>query len=133
MPKYISAVTTIYSSDIARAARFYGQILGFEETYRFPREGAPEHVEFRVGSGTIAVSSAAGLRSHQMPEATPGHPFELGFETVDVDALVSELRIQGVAILREPSMSPAGIRYAYIADPDGTWISLYRSKGNSTA
>ena len=62
--------------------------------------------------------------------ATSGHPFEVGLETDDVDATVSELRAHGVTIIREPSMSPAGIRYAYIADPDGTWISLYRSKKN---
>jgi lactoylglutathione lyase len=85
-------------------------------------------VEFRVGSATIAVSSAAGLRSHGMPEATLGHPFEVGLETDDVEATVNELRAQGVMIIREPSTSPAGVRYAYIADPDDTWISLYRSK-----
>jgi lactoylglutathione lyase len=130
MPTFLSAVTTIYSSDIAKAAEFYGRVLGFQETYRFPREGDPEHVEFRVGAGTIAVSSPAGLQSHHMPAATPGHPFEMGFETDDVDATVSDLRVQGVTIIREPGMSPAGIRYAYISDPDGTWISLYRSKGN---
>lgn len=128
MPTLMSAVTTIYSTDLARAAEFYGRILGLQETYRFPRVGEPEHVEFRVGSATVAVSSAAGLRSHHMPESTPGHPFELGFETENVDALVDDLRTQGVTILREPDMSPAGIRYAYIEDPDGTWISLYRSK-----
>lgn len=61
-----------------------------------------------------------------MPAATPGHPFELGPETDDVDATVSELRASGVTVIKEPGMSPAGIRYAYIADPDGTWISLYR-------
>ena len=76
MPTFISAVTTIYLADLARAADFYGRILGLSETYRFPRAGEPEHVEFRVGSATVAVSSAAGLRSHHMPEATRGHPFE---------------------------------------------------------
>ena len=129
MPIILGALTTIYSADIAKASDFYGRVLGFQETYRFPRNGEPEHVEFRVGSATIAVSSASGLRSHNMPESTPGHPFEVGLETDDVDAAVSELRAQGVTIIREPSMSSAGIRYAYITDPDGTWISLYRSKG----
>ena len=130
MPTILSALTTIFSADIAKAVDFYGRVLGFQETYRYPRDGAPEHVEFRVGNSTIAVSSAAGLRSHEMPSATPGHPFEVGLETDDVDATVRELRAHGVTIIREPSMSPAGIRYAYIADPDGTWISLYRSKKN---
>ena len=127
MPTILSALTTIYSADIARAVDFYGRVLGFEETYRFPCDGEPEHVEFRVGSATIAVSSPAGLRSHGLPSATPGHPFEIGLETGDVDAAVKELRASGVTIIKEPSISSAGNRYAYIADSDGTWISLYQN------
>ena len=124
MPTIVDALVTIYSADIARAVDFYGRVLGFQEIYRFPHEGQPEHVEFCVGSTTIAVSSPAGLQSHGMPPATPGHPFEIGLKTVDVDATVKELRANGVTIIKEPTVSPAGIRYAYIADPDGTWISL---------
>jgi catechol 2,3-dioxygenase-like lactoylglutathione lyase family enzyme len=65
-----------------------------------------------------------------MPSATPGHPFEIGFETGDVDATVKQLRACGVTIIKEPCVSPAGNRYAYIADPDGTWISLYQNLCN---
>jgi lactoylglutathione lyase len=130
MPAILNAFINIYSADIAGAAGFYGRVLGFEETYRFPRDGEPEHVEFRVGSATIAVSSPAGLRTHGMPPATPGHSFEVCLETGDVDATVKELRAGGVTIIKEPSVSPAGIRYAYIADPDGTWISIYQGQSN---
>jgi lactoylglutathione lyase len=128
MPTILSAVFTIYSADIAQGIVFYGRILGFTETYRFPRDGEPEHVEFCVDGATIAVSSAAGLESHGMPPATPGHPFEIGLETVDLEATLNQLRAQGVTIIKEPELSPAGIRYAYIADPDGTWISLYQAR-----
>jgi lactoylglutathione lyase len=127
MAAFLNALVTIYSADIQRAADFYGRVLGLAETYRFPYDGEPEHVEFHIGGATIAVSSPAGLRSHGMPPLTPGHPFELGIKTDNVDAAVAELRAAGVAIIKEPSMSPAGNRYAYIADPDGTWISLYQS------
>ncbi len=127
MPTFSKTLVTIYSADIRRAADFYGRVLGLAETYRFPREGEPEHVEFEVGGGTIAVSSAAGLRSHGMPPATPGHPFELGIKTDNVDAAVDELRAAGVTIIKDPSISSAGNRYAYIADPDGNWISLYQN------
>ena len=130
MATYLEALVTIYSADIRRAMDFYGRLLGLAETYRFPKEGEPEHVEFRLGSATIAVSSPAGLQTHGMPPATPGHPFELGIQTDDVDTAVSELRAAGVTIIKDPSMSPAGIRYAYIADPDGTWISLYQNLNN---
>lgn len=128
MPTILSAVLTIYCGDIARGIDFYGRILNLPETYRFPRDGEPEHVEFRVGGATIAVSSAAGLQTHGMPPATPGHPFEIGLETDDVEVTLNELRAQGVTIIKEPEMSPAGIHYAYIADPDGTWISLYQAR-----
>jgi predicted enzyme related to lactoylglutathione lyase len=126
MPTFTNALVSVYSSDMARAVNFYGKVLGLEETYRFPYDGGePEHVEFRVGPMTVAVSSPKGLESHGMPPPTPGHSFEIGLRTDDVDALIQELREQGVTILREPFSSPAGNRTAYIADPDGTWISVY--------
>jgi predicted enzyme related to lactoylglutathione lyase len=127
MTKFIKALVTVYSSDIGRAIDFYGGILGLEETYRFTSLGVPEHVEFRVGSMTVAVSSAAGLASHGLPSATPGHPFEIGLKTDDVDALIAELRVKGVTILKGPFSSPAGNRVAYITDPDGNWISVYHN------
>ncbi len=127
MATFLNALVNIYSTDLKRAVDFYGGVLGLLETYRFPYDGEPEHVEFHVGGGTIAVSSPAGLRSHGMPPATTGHPFELGIKTDNVDAAIDELRAAGVAIIKEPSVSSAGNRYAYIADPDGNWISLYQS------
>lgn len=128
MPTFLDALVTVYSADMRRALDFYGRLLGLAETYRFPKEGEPEHVEFRVGESTIAVSSPGGLRTHGMPPPTPGHPFEIGIRTEDVDAAVAELRAAGVPIMREPSVNPAGVRYAYITDPDGNWISVYQSK-----
>ena len=128
MPDFIKALVTVYSPDISRATRFYGGVLGLRETYRFPASGEPEHVEYAVGGMTLAVSSPAGLASHGMPSPTPGHSFEIGLKTDDVDALVAALRAKGVTILREPFDSPAGNRTAYIADPDGTWISLYHRR-----
>ncbi len=127
MVTFLKSLTNIYSTDIGRAVDFYGHILGFEETYRFPYQGDPEHVEFRVGGSTIAVSSPAGLKSHGMPPSSPGHPFEIGIKTDDVEAAVKMLRAAGVTILKEPGVSAAGNRYAYIADPDGNWISLYQN------
>jgi lactoylglutathione lyase len=128
MPTFLSALVTVYSSDILRATEFYGKLLGLPETYRFPYEGNPEHVEYRVGTMTIAVSSPEGLASHGMPAPTPGHSFELGFKTENVDELIAELRSKGVTILREPFDSLAGNRTAYFADPDGTWISVYHKR-----
>jgi lactoylglutathione lyase len=121
------SLLTIFARDIARSAEFYGKTLGLGETYRFPRDGAPLHVEFDAGGHTVAVSSDAGLASHGMPPSSPGHSFELGLKVDDVDAAVAELRGAGVTVLREPFDSEAGNRVAYIADPDGNWVSMYHN------
>lgn len=125
MPAILSALVNVFSADITRAMEFYGGTLGLTETYRFAPDGETEHVEYRVGTMTIAISTAAGLARHGMPPPTQGHSFELGLETDNVDALVLELRAKGVPVLREPFTSPAGNRVAYVADPDGTWVAVY--------
>lgn len=128
MPTFHKALFSVYTADIQRASEFYCGVLGLEETYRFPYEGGPpEHIEYRVGTTTIAISSPEGLASHGMPAPTPGHSFEIGLRTDNVDALIAELQDKGVPILREPFTSVAGNRTAYIADPDGTWISVYHN------
>ena len=121
------SLLTIFARDIERSAEFYGKTIGLRETYRFPRDGAPMHVEFDAGGHTVAVSSDAGLASHGMPASSPGHSFELGLKVDNVDAAVAELRAAGVAVLREPFDSQAGNRVAYIADPDGNWVSMYHN------
>lgn len=85
------------------------------------------HVEFDAGGCTLAVSSDLGLASHGMPSSTPGHSFELGLKVDNVDAAIAELRPIGVTVLREPFDSSARNRVAYIADPDGNWISMYHN------
>jgi lactoylglutathione lyase len=121
------SLLTIFARDISRSADFYGRTLGLRETYRFPRDGLPMHVEFDAGGHTVAVSSDAGLASHGMPPSSPGHPFELGLTVDDADAADAELRAAAVAILRDPFDSEAGNRVAYVADPDGNWVSLYHN------
>ncbi len=121
------ALVTMFARDIAAASAFYGGLLGFRETYRFPASGEPMHVEYDAGGTTIAVSSDAGLASHGMPNSSPGHPFELGLKVVDVDAAIDHLKAAGVTVLREPFDSEAGNRVAYISDPDGNWVSLYHN------
>lgn len=123
----LKALVTVFASDVERSAQFYAQNLGLRQTYRFPRQGVAEHVEFDAGGFTVAVSSDAGLKAHGMPTSSPGHPFELGLKTDDVDGAIAELEAAGVTVLRQPFSSAAGNRVAYVADPDGNWISLYHN------
>jgi lactoylglutathione lyase len=129
LPTYLDALATIYSSDIERAATLYGTVLGLSETYRFPKDGKPMHIEYGIGGTTVPVSSPEGLKPHGMPPATAGHPLEIGIKTENLDSALAELRAAGATILKEPSVSDAGNKHAYIADPDGNWISLYEHVG----
>ena len=127
MPTILKALVTVFARDMGVGVAFYRDVLGLQQTYRFPADGVPEHVEFNAGGVTLAVSSDIGLKMHGMPASSPGHPFEIGLKTDNVDAAIAELRAKNVTILREPFDSPAGNRVAYIADPDGNWISLYHN------
>jgi uncharacterized glyoxalase superfamily protein PhnB len=42
---FASVFVNLYTSDIESGLRFYRDLLGFEETFRTPKQGPPEHVE----------------------------------------------------------------------------------------
>eukprot|EP01035_Chromulina_nebulosa_P039878 gene39878-biopygen26717 len=59
MATIINALVTVFARDIPRSVAFYGTLMGFTETYRFPRTGVPMHVEFSAGGTTIAKLAEA--------------------------------------------------------------------------
>ena len=64
----------LYSRDIEAGLRFYRDLLGFEETFRTPTEGIPEHVELILdGFGLGLGSVEAAKRVHGVAPA-PGSP-----------------------------------------------------------
>ena len=115
----------LYVADMGRSLALYRDIFGGEETYRFPREGAPEHVELRIGSATLALTSEAGRQAHHLPPASSGNPFELAVRTTDADAAMAALVAANCSPLLEPFDSSAGNRVAYVLDPDGNRIQIY--------
>ncbi len=120
-----SVMPNLYSTDVERAAAFYGELLGGIQTFQFPETGTPEHVELRLGDVTIAISHRDAVSRQGLPEPAPGNPMELVFWCDDTDATVARLRAAGTPVLVEPSVHDAsGHRRAYVADPDGHWIAL---------
>ena len=110
---------------LGRRAALLPRLLGFTETFRYPREGPPQHVELRLGSTTIALSSYDALVDYGLPPATLGTPFELAVRADDVDRATEQLRAAGVPVLREPWDASNGQRVAYVTDPDGNRVHLY--------
>ena len=118
-------LVNLYVADIDRAVTLYRDGFGMTETYRFPREGAAEHMELKLGATMLGLSSAAGLERHGMPPATRGQPFELAVGCDDVDTDLPRLRSAGFRVVREPYDTAAGNRTAYLEDTDGNRVAIY--------
>lgn len=120
-----SSFPIIYVDDVGASVRFYRDLLGFEEIYRFPPSGEPGYVALRLDDGKIGLSSASFPGIHGKPQRpVTGRPFELCLEVTDVDTFVGELRGGGVPVLAEPADQVWGERVAYVEDPDGNPVHI---------
>jgi predicted enzyme related to lactoylglutathione lyase len=85
-----------------------------------------EHVEVKLGTSVIGISSDAGLARHGLPpHDRGGHAFELAIGCDDADAAFGRLTAAGCAAVRAPFDTDAGNRVAYVEDFDGNRISVY--------
>lgn len=79
-------LVNLYTQDIEAGFRFYCDLLGFEETFRTPIEGIPEHVELRLDGFTIGLATVEAARKVHGVGAAPGSPaMVLVLWTDDVD------------------------------------------------
>lgn len=119
-----SAMPNLYTADVERAVAFYRDLLDGTPTFRYPAEGAAEHVELRLGDVTIALTSHDAVQREGLPAPTAGHAMELVVECDSADDVAAALRAAGTPVLVEPYSHFSGHRRAYVADPDGNWIAL---------
>src|SRR5439155_6126564 len=71
-----SSMLNIYVRDMSASIRFYRDHLGAIQTYQYPYQGQPEHVELRLGESMLALSTHAAVAA-QGVAAAPGQTFEL--------------------------------------------------------
>jgi uncharacterized glyoxalase superfamily protein PhnB len=87
----------LYAEHVEAATAFYSA-LGFEQSYRYPAAGAPEHVEVRSGGLTIGVSSIEAARVHHGFEPSQdGSSVEIVLWCSDSDAAYAQALSAGVA------------------------------------
>jgi catechol 2,3-dioxygenase-like lactoylglutathione lyase family enzyme len=117
----------IYSEDVVRSVEFY-RGLGFEETFRTPRDSTPIHVELELDGfkvGIAAVTSAVADHGLELDLSQPGRGMELLLWTDDTDAAFKRLVEAGARPLSEPHDWLGGtLRLAWVADPDNNPIEL---------
>jgi catechol 2,3-dioxygenase-like lactoylglutathione lyase family enzyme len=119
----------IYSHGVMRLVEFY-QGLGFDETFRTPKQGMPVHVELSLGHFKIGVASVdAAISVHGLSPDLGGRPIEIVFWSGDVDGDCSRLAADGAPLLSRPHDFLGGrLRAAWIADPDGNPIQLVQRR-----
>ncbi|MEH6421798.1 SMU1112c/YaeR family gloxylase I-like metalloprotein [Pseudomonas sp. CGJS7] len=116
----------IICSDYPRSKRFYTQVLGLRvlaEVYRQAR-----------GSYKLDLALPDGgqleLFSFPDPPPRPSYPEACGlrhlaFSVQDIDACVSELQAQGIAVEPVRVDEYTGRRFTFCADPDDLPIEFY--------
>jgi lactoylglutathione lyase len=125
-----AALVNLYTNDIEAGIRFYRDLLGFDETFRTPREGTPEHVELRLNGFTLGLGTVEAARRVHGVEAAPGSPsMVLVIWTDDVDEAFEALVAAGVPVLQPPHDTGNNNRNACCVTPTGTsWRSSPRDR-----
>ena len=111
----------IYTAKLPLALKFYRDALGFQVLDSYP--GAYARLKSPAGSTTIALHSVDP--GQEMNSRTEG--LRLYFEVEGLDAFCKALQKKGVKFRQMPKDMPWGWRHAYLEDPDGHEISLYRA------
>jgi catechol 2,3-dioxygenase-like lactoylglutathione lyase family enzyme len=115
-----------YVQDVERSVRFYADLFGFDETFRTPATGAPEHVELRLGGLILGLASTeSALNTHGLTTGGGNPRAEVCLWTDDVDRAYSALIAQGAQPLSSPHDFLGGrLRAAWVADPDGNPVEI---------
>jgi catechol 2,3-dioxygenase-like lactoylglutathione lyase family enzyme len=103
------------TSDPERLAAFYCDSFDFRETYRFPADGRADFVVVTLGETALAFTR----------EGPDVRPLELCIETEDVDGAVARAEAH---VLQPPADQEWGDRTAWIADPDGNVVQLFKPR-----
>lgn len=121
------AYTILYVSDVKKTAEFYSKTFDFEVRFIAPGD---EYAELNSGTTTLSFAALplanSNLKDGFQESDLKTKPFaiELGFTTVDVQALVDKALAAGATLLEEPKEKPWGQMVAYIRDLDGFLIEV---------
>ena len=106
-------------TDMARARKFYEEVLGLKPTFAAGEPGGMQFTEYDIASGTLALGAGA-------PDWKPrADGCSVGLEVDDFDAAIAHLRSSGVKFKMDPFPTPV-CRMAFILDPDGNAICIHK-------
>jgi catechol 2,3-dioxygenase-like lactoylglutathione lyase family enzyme len=107
---------TVFVKDYPAAQKFYGELLGLEQSKDYQKIPAGE---YETGSLTLQVMDAASVGREFKPN---GHP--IAFHVDDVEAARANLESHGVEFLAE-TMDSGVCHMAFFNDPDGNVLMFH--------
>ncbi len=125
MPELTGAIAFVGVSDLDRAERFYGTVLGLPL-----RDERPFALVAEWGGTMLRITEVAEVIA--VPQTVAG------FRVDDIAAAVDALGGRGIEFTRYDGMgqdgrgiwtSPSGARVAWFSDPDGNNLSLTQFTG----
>ena len=106
---------SLLTQDIARAKRFYSDVIRLE----IESEGDSD-MEFRAGQVTLDIFDPSSIGQPFSPS-----PAGLALRVADVDAARAELESKGV-VFDGDTIETGVCRQAWFKDPDGNALMLHR-------
>lgn len=115
--------------DVARAAAFYTQRLGFT----LKHQQLPAFANISLGGVDVLLSGPGASGSRPMPNGehqTPGGWNRVVLRVSDLPACIAALKNAGVTFRNEMEVGPGG-RQIQIEDPDGNPVELFEPASRS--
>lgn len=109
--------------DVARAAAFYTEQLGFT----LEHQQLPAFASVSLGDATLLLSGPGASGSRPMPDGraqTPGGWNRVVLKVENLPMAIDHLRAAGLHFRNEMEVGPGG-RQIQIEDPDGNPIELF--------
>jgi lactoylglutathione lyase len=122
----------LHVQDPERSARFYCDNFGFEQTFRWPKEGPLEFAFLQLGETGIGVASTAAPPLPDWPQDRGTGSFQLCVYTDDTDAAAERLVARGVKQVTAPRAMAWNEKLAFFEDPDGNLIHVTAVTGSAS-
>jgi len=120
----------IYSKDPGEAANYYIEFFSGEKLYQKTSD-LGLRIFLSLGGQIIVIgpypSDRVDSSTIDVDKKPYHHQFGLdhfGIRVKNLKTAVQELKEKGIQILKEPVSGPSGIKFAFVAAPDGVIIEL---------
>lgn len=109
------------TTDLDRARRFYGEVLGLQASQVYQRGDAPAMgAEFETGTVTLALIDSAAIGREFRPNTLP-----IAFRVDDIAAARAALEAKGIGFAAD-TLDTGVCHMAFFEDPDGNALMLHQ-------